>query len=233
MCKLVVEGLHLDDQHIGEPLSHTVLICMDSFYKPLTKDQQVRAHQSRYNFDHPDAFDFDLLLETLKKLKNGEDVHIPHYDFVTHSRLATYDVITKPEIILFEGIFALYDERIRNQMDMKVFVDTDDDLRLARRIRRDITERGRDVNGVLDQYERFVKPAYDEFIAPTKRYADVILPRGKANRVGIEVIVNYIATKLPSNIPTFLTPKRSCSPAGGSPPSVSPRGESPREDART
>jgi uridine kinase len=185
---------------------------MDSFYKPLTKDEQARAHMSRYNFDHPDAFDFDLLLDTLKKLKNAEDVRIPHYSFVTHSRLETTDLIHRPEIILFEGIFALYDERIRNQMDMKVFVDTDDDLRLARRIRRDLAERGRDVTGVLDQYERFVKPAYDDYIAPTKRYADVILPRGKANSVGIEVIVNYITTKLPPTVTTFLTPKRSLSP---------------------
>jgi uridine kinase len=205
VCELVVKGLGLDLESAGAGPPHTVLISMDSFYKPLTKEQQELAHKSMYNFDHPDAFDFDLLLDTLQRLKKGEDVEIPSYSFVTHSRLDETVPITRPEIVLFEGIFALYDERIRDQMDMKVFVDTDDDLRLARRIRRDIAERGRDVTGVLDQYERFVKPAYDNHIASTKRFADVILPRGKANKVGIEVIVNYIFTKLPPTIPTFLT----------------------------
>lgn len=149
-----------------------VLISMDSFYRNLTPHQKELAHNNDFNFDHPTAFDYEACYETLLDLKQGKAVEIPEYDFKLHSRKAETFAISNVTIIIFEGIFALYDKRIRDLMDMKIFVDTDDDVRLARRLKRDIAERGRNIHGVLTQYRRFVKPAFDEFIGPTMRFAD-------------------------------------------------------------
>lgn len=133
----------------------------------------------------------------LHDLKRGRSVEVPHYDFVTHSRSPSKKTaIAGPNIIIFEGILAFHSEAVRALFDMKIFVDTDADTRLARRIMRDIAERGRDVNGILKQYEQFVKPAFDTFIMPSKKWADVIIPRGADNLVAIDLIVQHIRAKL-------------------------------------
>ncbi|KAI8907918.1 uridine kinase [Gorgonomyces haynaldii] len=172
------------------------LLSMDSFYKSLTPEQIAAAHRNEHNFDHPDSFDYDLLFETLEKLKQGIKVDVPVYDFTTHSRLEETESIYGANVVIFEGIFALYDKRVRNVLDLMLFVDSDDDVRLARRLRRDIAERGRDVQGVLDQYHRFVKPSFEEFIYPTAKYSDVIIPRGLDNTAAIDLILKQIRRQL-------------------------------------
>ncbi|RUS16214.1 hypothetical protein BC937DRAFT_91491 [Endogone sp. FLAS-F59071] len=169
---------------------------MDSFYKVLTPEQSAQARGNNFNFDHPSAFDYDILYETLIKLKKGKSVDIPVYNFSTHSREAKTKTIYGANVVIFEGIFALYDKRITNLMDLKIFVDTDADIRLARRLKRDITERGRDVQGVLQQYTRFVKPSFDDYIQPTVKNADVIIPRGLENAVAIDLITKHIQRQL-------------------------------------
>ncbi|CAG8543247.1 5263_t:CDS:10 [Diversispora eburnea] len=171
-------------------------LSMDSFYKPLTLEQKKEAFNNNHNFDHPNAFDFDLLLENLKDLKEGKRVEIPVYDFKTHSRLPQTTPLYGANVIIFEGIFALYDRRILELLDMKIFVDTDADIRLARRLKRDISERGRDINGVLQQYLSFVKPSFDQYIQPTVKNADVIVPRGLDNLVAIDLITKHIQRQL-------------------------------------
>lgn len=166
----------------------------DSFYKPLSAEQ--KADVANYNFDHPAAFDWPLLIETLRALKRCQKVSVPHYDFVTHSRLPTSSTIYGADVIIVEGILALYHKDVRAELDMKIFVDTDSDVRLCRRLRRDIAERGRDVAGVLLQYERFVKPAFDEFVQPTMVYADIVVPRGVDNTVAIDLIASHVANKM-------------------------------------
>jgi uridine kinase len=172
------------------------LLSMDSFYNSLTPEQIEAAHQSNFNFDHPDAFSFDLLYKCLLDIKKGIKVEVPVYDFATHSRLDRTEPLYGANVVLFEGIFALYDKRVRDLMDLKLFVDTDADVRLSRRLRRDIAERGRNVQGVLTQYEKFVKPAFDDYIHPTMKFADVIIPRGLDNTAAIDVITKHIQRQL-------------------------------------
>ncbi|KAJ3281745.1 Uridine-cytidine kinase-like 1 [Borealophlyctis nickersoniae] len=169
---------------------------MDSFYKSLTPEQIAAAYRNEYDFDHPNAFDYESLYQTLLNLKRGIKVEVPIYDFATHSRLNKTKTVYGANVVIFEGIFALYDKRVRDLMDMKLFVDTDADIRLARRLKRDIAERGRDIKGVLEQYNRFVKPAFDEHIYPTMRYADVIIPRGLDNTAAIDVITKHLSRQL-------------------------------------
>ncbi|KAJ3318024.1 Uridine-cytidine kinase-like 1 [Boothiomyces sp. JEL0866] len=142
------------------------------------------------------AFDYDKLFSCLEDLKKGNKVDVPVYDFATHSRLKETTPCYGANVIIFEGIFALYDKRVRDLMDMKLFVDTDADVRLCRRLRRDIAERGRDAKGVLQQYNRFVKPSFDEYIFPTMKYADVIIPRGLDNSAAIDVIIKHVQRQL-------------------------------------
>jgi len=144
------------------------MMSLDSFYRPLSHEE--RANVREYNFDHPDAFDWDLLSETLKSLRDGKSVNIPVYDFVTHSRAPDKSTtIYGADVIIIEGILIFYIAEMRNIMDMKIFVDADSDTRLARRIVRDINQRGRDIMGVIRQYERSVKPAFEEYVLPTKK----------------------------------------------------------------
>ncbi|CAF1288382.1 unnamed protein product [Adineta steineri] len=185
-------------QNIVEKLNvpWVTLLSMDSFYKVLSEDQHHQASENNYNFDHPDAFDFDLLLETLKNLKMGKQVDIPLYNFNTHSREAHTKVLYGANVVIFEGILSFASKEILEILDMKVFVDTDADIRLARRLERDITERGRDIEGVIQQYTRFVKPSYDHYIAPTMIYADLIVPRGGENKIAIDLIVRHVNREL-------------------------------------
>ncbi|XP_034978297.1 uridine-cytidine kinase-like 1 isoform X1 [Zootoca vivipara] len=173
-----------------------VLLSMDSFYKVLTKEQQQQASSNDFNFDHPDAFDFDLIISTLKKLKQGKSVKIPIYDFTTHSRKKEWKTLYGANVIIFEGIMAFADKELLKLLDMKIFVDTDSDIRLVRRLRRDIGERGRDIEGVIKQYNKFVKPAFDQYIQPTMRLADIVVPRGSGNTVAIDLIVQHVHSQL-------------------------------------
>ncbi|CAH9083702.1 unnamed protein product [Cuscuta europaea] len=184
VCDLIIEQLH--DQRV-------VLVNQDSFYHYLTPDELTRVQE--YNFDHPDAFDTEQLLCILDKLKHGEAVDIPKYDFKTYKNIALRRV-NPSDVIILEGILIFHDPRVRDLMNMKIFVDIDADVRLARRIRRDTVEKERDIAMILDQYSKFVKPAFDDFILPTKKYADIIIPRGGDNHVAIDLIVQHIRTKL-------------------------------------
>lgn len=172
------------------------LLSMDCFYKILNKKQHDQAEKNEYNFDHPDAFDFDLMVDVLKKLKEGRKVEVPVYNFVTHSRETTTKTMYGANVIIFEGILTFHSPAILEMLDLKLFVDTDADIRLARRLKRDLTQRGRDLEGVLKQYSTMVKPAYSNYIAPSTRHADVIVPRGGDNYVAIQLIVQHINTLL-------------------------------------
>ena len=170
-------------------------VTQDCFYKDLSAAEREEAYGSNYNFDHPNAFDWPQQLGVMTQLRDGASkVAIPTYDFVTHSRLSPdHDThICSPEIVIFEGILALHDETMRDLFDLKVFVDADADVRLARRIKRDMTERGRDLDGILEQYERFVKPATEAFVVPSKQHADIVVPRGVENVVAIEMLAAHI-----------------------------------------
>ncbi|KAK4483220.1 hypothetical protein RD792_010402 [Penstemon davidsonii] len=173
VCDMIIQQLH--DHRV-------VLVNQDSFYRGLTFEELERVHE--YNFDHPDAFDTEQLLECVETLKSGQSVHLPIYDFKTHQRSSdSFRQVNASDVIILEGILVFHDQRVRNLMNMKIFVDTDADVRLARRIRR-------------DTYAKFVKPAFDDFVLPSKKYADVIIPRGGDNHVAVDLIVQHIHTKL-------------------------------------
>ncbi len=164
-----------------------VVIPQDAYYKDcshLTAEQKAV-----YNFDHPDSIDFDYLIEQLNELKEGKSVEQPVYSYVTCERSKTETVAVHPaHIIIIEGILVFTCEKLRNMMDIKIFVDADADDRLARVISRDIVERGKDVPWVLRRYEQTVKPMHLQFIEPSKRYADIIIPQGGHNRVAVEML---------------------------------------------
>jgi uridine kinase len=153
-----------------------VLISQDAFYRPLTEPEREAAKGNSYNFDHPDAFDNALLLECLRALAEGRAFDCPTYDFATHSRTSETRRIEPADVIVLEGILVLAVPAVREACSLRVYVDTDDDVRLARRIQRDVAVRGRDVAGVIAQYQRFVKPCFDTFVSPSRRFADVIVP---------------------------------------------------------
>uniref|UniRef100_A0A673GGH8 Uridine-cytidine kinase-like 1 n=1 Tax=Sinocyclocheilus rhinocerous TaxID=307959 RepID=A0A673GGH8_9TELE len=159
-----------------------VLLSMGSFYKVLSPEEQALAARNDYNFDHPGAFDFD--------------VKIPIYDFTTHGRQKDWKNVYGASVIIFEGILSFADKELLQLMDMKIFVDTDSDIRLVRQLRRDITERGRDIEGVIKQYNKFVKPAFEQYIEPTMRLADIVVPRGGGNMVAIDLIVQHVHSQL-------------------------------------
>lgn len=174
--------------------SNCVLITTDSFYKDLTEEQLLSALE--HNFDHPSAFDMDEIYTTLVKLLNREEVRIPVYDYASFCRTGKFTTAQPRNIIIFEGIMALFDKRFRDLIDLKLFVHTDDDERLARRILRDIQERGRDVQSSVVQYRKFVKPSFDEFIRPVMQHADIIVPRGSDNKVAADLIIRHLKMSL-------------------------------------
>ncbi|XP_056379574.1 uridine-cytidine kinase 2 [Hyla sarda] len=190
VCSKIVQLLGQNE--VDHHQKQVVMISQDSFYRILTPEQKSKALKGQFNFDHPDAFDNELILKTLRELMEGKTVQIPVYDFVSHSRKEESVTVYPADVILFEGILAFYVQDIRDMFQMKLFVDTDADTRLSRRVLRDINERGRDLEQVLSQYIKFVKPAFEEFCLPTKKYADVIIPRGADNLVAINLIVQHI-----------------------------------------
>nr|XP_055035606.1 uridine-cytidine kinase 1 [Misgurnus anguillicaudatus] len=175
------------------------IVSQDSFYRILTPEQKAKALKGQYNFDHPDAFDTELMCQTLKDIVEEKVVEIPTYDFVTHSRMEEKIRVYPADVVLFEGILVFYTQEVRDMFHMKLFVDTDSDVRLSRRVLRDM-RRGRDLEQILTQYTTFVKPAFEEFCLPTKKYADVIIPRGVDNMVAINLIVQHIQDILNGDI---------------------------------
>ncbi|KAF7661281.1 hypothetical protein LDENG_00265880 [Lucifuga dentata] len=175
------------------------IISQDCFYRVLTPEQKAKALRGQYNFDHPEAFDNELMYQTLKDIVEGRVVEVPTYDFVTHSRLEDRITVYQADVVLFEGILVFYPQQVRDMFHMKLFVDTDSDVRLSRRVLRDMN-RGRDLEQILSQYTTFVKPAFEEFCLPTKKYADVIIPRGVDNMVAINLIVQHIQDILNGDI---------------------------------
>ncbi|MGL5380494.1 uridine kinase [Clostridium sp.] len=166
------------------------MIQQDMYYKDqshLTMEERVKT-----NYDHPRAFDNDLLIKHLKELINGKGIDKPIYDFSNHNRAEETIRIEARDIIIVEGILVLEDERLRELLDIKVYVDTDADIRILRRLVRDISERGRTVESVVDQYLGVVRPMHMQFTEPTKRYADIIVPEGGQNKVAIDILVSKI-----------------------------------------
>lgn len=169
-------------------------IDMDAYY--LNFAHLPLAERRRINWDHPDAFDWDLLIDQLGRLARGESVEKPVYDFVTHTRADRTEIIPAADVVVIDGILLFSDARVRELCDVKVFVDADADIRLIRRIRRDTRKRGRPLDEILDQYVTTVQPMHLQFVEPSKRYADIIVPRGGHNAVAIEMIVAKIQRRL-------------------------------------
>ena len=176
--------------------SEVVFIQQDSYYRNITDLPLDYRHIA--NFDHPDALDNDLLVNHVRRLKAGEAVELPLYDFKTHTRMnETRHVDPKP-IVIVEGILIYADPRLLEQMDIKVFVDTPDDIRFIRRLRRDLAERGRTIESVIEQYIATVRPMHMQFVEPSKRHADVIIPEGGHNLVSIDLLSGKIRGRLAS-----------------------------------
>jgi uridine kinase len=162
------------------------IIKEDSYYKE--RGDLTFEERERINYDHPNAFDHDLLIEHLDALHNQQTVEIPVYDYTVHNRSDRSKTLAPTRVIIVEGILLLNDKTIRKRLDTKVFMDTDLDICLLRRLKRDIEERGRTVDSVIEQYKRTVRPMFMEFVQPSKQYADIIVPRGGKNRVVIEML---------------------------------------------
>ncbi len=172
-----------------------IIIRAYDFYRPLTQEQLELAANGDFNFDHPEAFDFELLETCVKHLIAGKPVTIPKYDFNKHVRIIEKEQVVseRPDIIILEGIFMLYHRVIRDLLSLKVFVDVDSDNRLAKQVIRDTSKRyQKDLNWVLRQYVKYVKPSFEDFILPSKKYADVIIPRGSENVVAIDLLAEHI-----------------------------------------
>jgi uridine kinase len=169
-------------------------IDMDAYYHNYA--HLPAEERRRMNWDHPDAFDWELLVSQLDRLAAGEPIDKPVYDFVTHTRRTETTVVEPAEVVVIDGILLFADERVRELCDVKVFVDADSDIRLIRRIRRDMLKRGRPLDEVLEQYLTTVQPMHLQFVEPSKRYADVIVPRGGHNQIAIEMIVAKIQRRL-------------------------------------
>jgi uridine kinase len=191
VAKSILESVNAED---------VVFIQQDSYYRNL-KDLPLDFRQTA-NFDHPDALDNDLLVHHVRRLKAGHAVELPLYDFKANARLNQTVLIEPKPIVIIEGILIFSDPRLLEQMDIKVFVDTPDDIRFIRRLRRDVTERGRTVESVIEQYLVTVRPMHMQFVEPSKRYADVIIPEGGHNLVSIDLISGKIRERLSSTLST-------------------------------
>lgn len=180
-------------ENIKDP-DNILVISHDSYYYCLKNysEEEIKS----YNFDHPDSLDTDLLVSNLIKLKNGEKCKQPIYDYKTHSRSDTHTVLEPKPIVIVDGILLFYEKKLRDLVDIKIYVETDADIRLARRIKRDCSDRGRDIDTVLEQYINTVKIMHDNFVEPTKRYADIIIPAENYNPVALSIINSKIQQKL-------------------------------------
>lgn len=181
-------------QELNQPW--TVLLSFDNFYNPLTPEERQLAFCNKFDFDMPQSFDMDLVYETVKKLKKGEKTSIPVYSFNLHNRTSKTTTIYGANVIIIEGIYALYDERLLDLMDLKIYVDTDLDVCLARRLTRDILHRGRDLAGAMRQWEQTVKPNAVRYVNPTMNNADLVLPKGLENDIAITLMIQHIQRQM-------------------------------------
>jgi uridine kinase len=177
-------------ESVGESVTR---IPLDNYYEDLSH-LDLEERQS-VNYDHPGAFEWDLLREHLERLLEGQPVEMPRYDFETHNRKPERVTVEPTDVIVVEGILALYDETINDMMDLRVYVETDADVRILRRIRRDVVDRGRDLEGVIDQYLSTVKPMHEQFIEPSKKHADLIIPEG-ANSVAVNLLEEKVQAEV-------------------------------------
>lgn len=165
-------------------------ICHDYYYK--AHPELTYQERTLLNYDHPQAFDTDMMVEHIRALKNNVPINHPVYSFVEHNRTSESVLVKPSKVIIIDGILIFENKELRELMDIKVFVDTDADLRLARRILRDVRERGRSMESVINQYTTTVKPMHEEFVEPSKRYADVIIPEGGFNSVAVQMLIQNI-----------------------------------------
>jgi uridine kinase len=177
---------------VGE--SNVVLVEQDSYYRNLADMPLDERHQA--NFDHPDSIDSDMLVNHLVRLKQGLSVEMPLYDFKTHTRSDKIEVIAPKPVVIVEGILIFAEARVLDLLDVRVFVDTPDDIRLMRRLKRDINERGRSFERTLEQYERTIRPMHFEFVEPSKRHADIIIPEGGQTNVSVDLLCGLVRDKL-------------------------------------
>jgi uridine kinase len=176
------------------PKEAVTIVPQDAYYKD--NGHKSAAERAKINFDHPTSIEWNLLIKQLEILKSGRSIEMPIYSYVTCARSKETLTVTPSKVILVEGILILTNPRLRKKLDIKIFVDADGDDRLMRIIRRDIEERGRSFQQVLEHYEHFVKPMHLQFIEPTKRYADIIVPQGGQNKVAIDILSSRIKTHI-------------------------------------
>ena len=181
VVKKIVEAL---------PPDHVAVVPLDSYYNDTT--EMTEEERKNINFDHPDAFDWKLLQKQLNDLRHGRAIEQPTYSYILSNRLPETVHVEPRPVIIIEGIMTLIDKRLRDMMDLKIFVDTDSDERLIRNIQRDTIDRGRTVSMVVERYLNVLKPMHEQFIEPTKRYADLIIPQGGENHRGIGILCKYI-----------------------------------------
>lgn len=178
-------------QRIKSAFGEDVTVLMhDNYYK--AHDDMTYDERTRLNYDHPNAFDTDLMIEHVKRLRNGEDIICPVYDFSAHNRSKETITIHPNKVMIIEGILIFECKELTDLLDIKIFVDTDADVRILRRILRDVEERGRSLNSVINQYLTTVKPMHEQFVEPSKKFADIIVPEGGQNRVALEMIMQRI-----------------------------------------
>lgn len=175
-------------ERIGE--ENIAYVPHDSYYRDLS--DLPREQRALINFDHPDSLDTDLFIQHIRMLQNGQPIPMPVYDFSTHSRTSEVRIVQPQRVILVEGILIFAEARLRELFDVRIFVDTDDDVRFIRRLQRDISERGRTIESVINQWMQTVRPMHLEFVEPSKRYAHVIIPEGGLNEVAMEMVVARI-----------------------------------------
>lgn len=173
---------------------NVVLVEQDSYYRNLADMPLDERHQA--NFDHPDSIDSDMLVNHLIRLKQGLVVEMPLYDFKSHTRSDEIEIIRPKQVVIVEGILIFAEPRVLDLLDMRVYVDTPDDIRFIRRLRRDIAERGRTVDSVIDQYYRTVRPMHFEFVEPSKRHADIIIPEGSNTGISVELLCSMVREEL-------------------------------------
>jgi uridine kinase len=176
------------------PEDEVTVISQDSYYK--RNDHLTYQERCHINFDHPNAIDFELLIDHIRHLKSGQSIEQPVYSFVTHNRVQDTVITHAKRVVIIEGILIFTDKQLRDLIDIKVFVHADSDERLIRRMKRDIQERGRDINEVLERYQTTLKPMHQEFIEPTKNYADLIIPNDTYNTVAIDIVRTVINERL-------------------------------------